>query len=212
MTESAALLPTLMALLTSSGVTSQAADVNARTLPKLYSFYQDDALCWEHAGEATQVVTWNGRTWHLTAPLLLVSPPSETKRNGTPLDVKQLDTLTTEAVAHGASLSGGEGQRVEEQPLRLRLVVVVHDLAADEPATFYLETIVAVRLCGATEKSSASVLYVGPRKGVKITEWWRSRKSQRWIDGYRNAFELSVADALEWAAGEATTIQSRSLQ
>ncbi len=38
-----------------------------------------------------------------------------------------------------------------------------------------------------------------------------SRKSQRWIDAYREAFSLSVADALKWAAGE-TVMQPKSAQ
>jgi len=56
---------------------------NIRKLPRLSSFYPDDGSCSEHIGETTQRVIWNGRSWNLTAPESLVSPLSETKRNGT---------------------------------------------------------------------------------------------------------------------------------
>ncbi len=148
----AAMLPTMLVLLMSCGVTSQAADVNVRRLPKLYSFYQDDALCSQHSGEARQVVTWNGRTWHLMAPVSLVSPPSETKRNGTPLDVKPLSEFVTQAQKHGAVIVSDIPVNAAEFPVVVRLVMLVHDLVAEGPGTFSLQTIVAVRLCGASEK------------------------------------------------------------
>jgi hypothetical protein len=84
----------------------------------------------------------------------------------------------------------------------------VHDLVAEGPGEFSLQTIIAVRLCSSTERFSGSALYIGPRKGVNLTEWWRSRKSQRWIDGYREAFSLSVTDALEWAAAKAIKLSA----
>jgi hypothetical protein len=183
-------------------------DVNARRLPLLHSFYQDDESCSEHIGEATKQVTWNGRTWYLTAPESLVSPPSETKRNGTPLDVKPLSEFISQAQLRRATLVSGDPTTAPSFAVRLRLVMVVHEILASEPAAFSLQTEIAVRLCDAAGKSSGGALYIGPWKGVNLIEWWRSRKSQRWIDGYREAFSLSVADALEWAAANATTLSA----
>jgi len=48
-------------------------------------------------GKITQRVMWNERLWNLTAPEALVSPPSETRRNGTPLDIRPLNDLVTQA-------------------------------------------------------------------------------------------------------------------
>jgi hypothetical protein len=180
----------------------QASDENARPLPLLRSFYQDDESCSEHVGEATKQVTWNARTWYLTAPESLVSPPSETKRNGTPLDVKPLGEFISQAQLRGAILVSGDQTTAPGFAVRLRLVMVVHNIWAEEPATFSLQTNIAVRLCDAAAKSSRGALYIGPWKGVNLIEWWRTRKSQRWIDGYREAFSLSVADALDWAAAK----------
>jgi hypothetical protein len=191
---------------------SDATDNNNRKLPRLSSFYLDDGSCSEHIGETTQRVIWNGRPWNLTAPESLVSPPSETKRNGTPLDIRPLNDFVTQAHKLGAIIVNGDRAIAADTPVGLRLVMVVHDLVAEGPGEFSLQTIIAVRLCGSTEGFSGSALYIGPRKGVNLTEWWRNRKSQRWIDGYREAFSLSVADALEWAAGEANVMQSRSAQ
>jgi len=153
---------------------------------------------------------WNERLWNLTAPEALVSPPSETRRNGTPLDIRPLNDLVTQAQKLGANIVNGDRAIAADTPVGLRLVMVVHDLVAEGPGKFSLQTIIAVRLCGSIERVSRSALYIGPRKGVALTEWWRSRKSQRWIDGYREAFSLSVADALEWAAGEANVVQPQS--
>jgi hypothetical protein len=191
---------------------SQAADNQVRELPRFNSFYQDDGSCSEHLLESTETVIWNGRTWILTAPVSLVSPPSETKRNGTPLDVKPLSEFVTQAQKQGAVLASDDLANAAESSVKLRLVTVTHDLVAEGSGTFSLQTIIAVRLCGAVEKSSESTLYIGPRKGVILTEFWRSRKSQRWIDGYRDAFALSVANALEWAGDEANAMQSRNAQ
>lgn len=74
-----------------------AADSNNRKLPRLYSFYLDDGSCVEHSGERTQELIWNGRSWNLTAPEALVSPPSETERTGTPLDIRPLHAFLTQA-------------------------------------------------------------------------------------------------------------------
>jgi len=185
-----------------------ASDENARPLPLLHSFYQDDESCSEHVGEATKQVTWNGRTWYLTAPESLVSPSSETKRNGTPLDIRPLNDFVSQAQKLGAIIVNGDRAIAADTPVGLRLVMVVHEFVAEGPGKFSLQTIIAVRLCGSTERFSGSALYIGPPKGVNLTEWWRSRKSQRWIDGYREAFSLSVADALEWAAAKASTLSA----
>jgi len=185
-----------------------ASDENARPLPLLHSFYQDDESCSEHVGEATKQVTWNGQTWYLTAPESLVSPPSETKRNGTPLDIRPLNDFVSQAQKLGAIIVNGDRAIAADTPVGLRLVMVVHEFVAEGPGKFSLQTIIAVRLCGSTERFSGSALYIGPPKGVNLTEWWRSRKSQRWIDGYREAFSLSVADALEWAAAKASTLSA----
>jgi hypothetical protein len=189
---------------------SDATDNPDRKLPQLRSFYLDDGSCSEHIGEITQRVMWNERLWNLTAPEALVSPPSETRRNGTPLDIRPLNDLVTQAQKLGANIVNGDRAFAADTPVGLRLVMVVHDLVAEGPGKFSLQTIIAVRLCGSIERVSRSALYIGPRKGVALTEWWRSRKSQRWIDGYREAFSLSVADALEWAAGEANVVQPQS--
>ena len=189
---------------------SQAIYNNGRTIPRLYSYYQDDGSCQERMGEATQRIVWNGRPWNIMAPESLMSPPSETKRNGTPLDIRPLNEFATQAQKQGAVVVGGDRDSAiaAHSPVLLRLVMVVHDRVADSPGNFSLQTIIAVRLCGAVDEASGSVVYIGPRKGVNLTEWWRSRKSQRWMDGYREAFALSVGDALEWAAGEANGIKS----
>jgi len=190
-----------------------ATDTNNRQLPRLYSFYSDDGSCSEHTGEKTQTVIWNGRPWNLTALESLASPPSETKRTGTPLDIRPLSEFVMQAQKLGAlPVNGGGRATPADTPVGLRLVMVTHDLLADEPARFSLQTIIAVRLCDSSEKSSASALYIGPPGGVNLTEWWRSSKSQRWIDGYREAFSLSVADALKWAAGEVNVMRSPSAQ
>jgi hypothetical protein len=154
---------------------SDATDNKNRKFPRFSSFYLDDGSCSEHIGETTQRVIWNGCPWNLTAPESLVSPPSETKRNGTPLDIRPLNDFVTQAHKLGAIIVNRDRAIAADTPVGLRLVM----------------------LCGSTERFSGSALYIGPRKGVNLTEWWRSRKSQRWIDGYREAFSLSVADALE---------------
>jgi len=183
----------------------QAPDEN-RPLPLVSSFYQDDESCSEHAGEATQPVSWHGHLWYLTAPVSLVSPPAETKRVGTPLDVRPLDLFVNQAQLRGASVAGGDGQLAKETPIRLRLVLAVHSLTALGPGTYSLQSIIAVRLC---KNASTSLLYVGPRKGVTVKDWWKRRKSERWIDAYRDAFSLAVADALDWAADNAMVVTSR---
>ena len=180
----------------------QAPDEN-RPLPLVSSFYQDDESCSENLGEATQQVTWHGRVWSFTAPVSLVSPPAETKRVGTPLDVRPLDVFVSQAQLSGAS---GAGQLARQMPIRLRLVLVVHSLTALGPGTYSLQSIIAVRLC---KNASTSLLYVGPRKGVTVKDWWKRRKSERWINAYRDAFSLAVADALNWAADNAMVVTSR---
>lgn len=182
---------------------SDAADTNVRKIPPLNSFYLDDGSCAEHSGEKTQTVIWNGRRWNLTAPESLVSPPYETKRNGTALEVRPLSEFVAQAQKLGATLVNDDRAIAADNPIALRLVMVVHDLLVEGPAKFSLDTIIAVRLCSSSGNFSGSALYIGPREGRYITEWWRSHRSQRWIDEYRQSFSLSVADALEWAAGQA---------
>lgn len=195
------------------GTVSAGIDYSDRTLQRLRSFYLDDGSCLERAGEITQRVVWNGRTWNLTAPETLVSPSSETKRTGTPLDIKPLKEFVTQAEKAGATIVNGEGAIAANAPLGLRLVMVVHNPVTEESGAVSLQTAIAVRLCASTERFSGSTLYIGPRKGVNFTErWTQRRKSKRWIEGYRDAFSLSVADALERAAGEVNVIGSRSAQ
>jgi len=183
-----------------------------RELPRLYSFYLDDESCSEHAGEATRTVIWNGRPWNLTAPVEMVSPPSETKRNGTPLIVRPLDDFVTQAQRLGATIPNSDRPTVAVSAVQLRLVLAVHDLVAEEAAKYSLQTIIVVRLCSSIERGSASALHVGPREGVYLTDWWGRRKSERWINGYREAFSLSVADALEWAADEVNVMRLQNVQ
>jgi hypothetical protein len=197
-------------LFTLAGPAIQASDENSRPLPLVNSFYQDDELCSEHVGEATQPVTWNGQVWYLTAPVSLVSRPAETKRLGTPLDVRPLDVFVNQAQSRGASVVGGDGQLAKEIPIRLRLVLAVHDLTSLGPGTYSLQSIIAVRLCGAVKNVSTSLLYVGARKGVTIKDWWNRRKSERWINAYRDAFSLAVTDALDWAADKAIVAMPRN--
>jgi hypothetical protein len=188
---------------------SQATNNNDRKLPRLSSFYQDDGSCSEHVGDATQGIIWDARRWNLTAPRSLVSPSSETNRNGTPLDVKPLNEFILQAQRREAIVvSGDHGAIAANSSVGLRLVMVVHDLVAEGPWTFSLQTIVAVRLCGSGKNMPVNTLYVGPRKGVYIRNWWRSRKSEQYVEGYRTAFALSVADAIEWAAGQAPELVS----
>jgi len=201
----------VMTFLALSGPSGWATDNNGGNLPRLRSFYRDDGSCLAQSGEVVRRVTWNGHPWNLTAPESLVSPASETKRNGTPLDISPLNEFVTQAQKLGAVVSD-DGAVAADPAIGLRLVMVVHDLVTEGPGSFSLQTIIAVRLCGSTERFSGNALYIGRLKGVSLTEWWRSRKSQRWIDGYREAFSLSVTDALEWAAGEANVMQSRSAQ
>jgi hypothetical protein len=196
-------------LFTLSAPAIQASDENTRPLPLVNSFYQDDESCSEHVGEATQRVTWNGQAWYLTAPVLLVSPPAETKRVGTPLDVRPLDVFVNQAQLREANVASGDAQLAKQIPIRLRLVLAVHDLTSLGPGTYSLQSIIAVRLCGAVKNAPSSLLYVGPRKGVNIKDWWNQRKSERWINAYRDAFSLAVADALDWAADNAIVLTSR---
>lgn len=191
---------------------SGATDTNVRKIPPLNSFYLDDGSCAQHSGEKTQTVNWNGRRWNVTAPESLVSPPYETKRNGTPLEVTPLSEFVVQAQKLGATLVNDDRAIAADNPVALRLVMVVHDLLVEGPAKFSLDTIIAVRLCGSSGNISGSALYIGPREGRYITEWWRSNKSQRWIDEYRHSFSLSVADALEWAMREVNGTQPKSVQ
>jgi hypothetical protein len=115
---------------------SDATDNNNRKLPRLSSFYLDDGSCSEHIGETTQRVIWNGRPWNLTAPESLVSPPSETKRNGTPLDISPLNDFVTQAHKLGAIIVNGDRAIAADTPVGLRLVMVVHDLVAEGPGIF----------------------------------------------------------------------------
>src|SRR5579872_5981594 len=69
------------------GPVSEANGIS-RQMPVLYSYYMDDGSCAEQVGESTQTVIWRGRPWNLTALTALVSPRSETRRNGTPLDIR----------------------------------------------------------------------------------------------------------------------------
>src|SRR6266446_3183403 len=134
-------------LYTLSVPVSDATDNNNRKLPRLSSFYLDDGSCSEHIGETTQRVIWNGRPWNLTAPESLVSPPSETKRNGTPLDIRPLNDFVTQAHKLGGIIVNGVRAIAA---VGLRLVMVVHDLVAEGPGEFSLQTIIAVRVCGST--------------------------------------------------------------
>jgi len=179
-----------------------AADESTRHLPPVYSYRQYDESCTEHAGEATQAVTWNGHSWYLTAPESLVSPASETERVGTPLDVRPLEVFVEQARLRGAGLSKPVAPASTGLPIQLRLVLAVHALTPLGPNTYSLQSIIAVRLCTSEQNGSAGLLYLGPRKGVAIKDWWHRNKSEKWVKGYRDAFTLAVADALDWAAAQ----------
>jgi hypothetical protein len=189
-------------LLAVTGSAALAVDDSATALPRVYSFYQDNKSCSELPGEATKAVLWNGRTWYLTAPALLVSPPAETKRVGTPLNVRPLDVFVEQAVLQGASVTKVDAPSATDMPMHLRLVLAVHSQVALGPGTYSLQSIIAVRLCTEGENNRTSILYVGPKKGVTVKDWWDRRKSERWVNAYRDAFSLAIADALHWAADQ----------
>ena len=173
-----------------------------RHLPLFSSFYQDDEASLERAGESTQEVEWNGRAWFITAPMSLTSPPREAAREGTPLELTPLNVFVAQLLARGASVATHDGAM--QQPVRLRLVLVTHHPTALGPATFSLQVVIAVRFCAMAAHPPVSALYVGPWKGATIKDWWGApRSSDRWTSGYRDAFSLAVADALDWAANEA---------
>jgi hypothetical protein len=196
----------ITALLAVTGPGLLTADESTRHLPRVYSYFEDDKSCSELTGEATQAVNWNGRTWYLTAPMSLVSPPAETKRVGTPLEVRPLDVIVHQAQLRGAAVLDGNtnGKLATEMSIRLRLVLLVHDLTPLDLGVYSLQSIIAVRLCEADQNALVSSLYVGPRKGIDIKDQWHRNKSERWINGYRDAFSLAVADALDWAAAKIT--------
>jgi hypothetical protein len=177
--------------------------------PLVHSFYQDDQSCSEHAGEATQEMTWNGQTWDLTAPLSVISPPEEVARVGTPLDVRPLDVFVSQAKLRGGVEADPTVSSAGTRAIRLRLVRVVHSLVPVGPATYSLQSIIWVRLCETVGSALPSALYEGPRKGVTIKDWWMRRKSERWVNAYGDAFSLAVGDALDWAAAQTLALMPR---
>jgi hypothetical protein len=185
-----------------AGGVAPAADDRAG-LPYFWSFYQDDVACLEHTGEATQRVLWKDRVWSVTAPLAVDSPRAETRRVGTPLILRPLETFVAELHARGATDAPADAQPNPDAAPRLRLVLVVHEQNALGPGTYQLQSIIAVRWCGVANGMPGTVRRVGPRQGVTITDWWDRQKSERWKESYRQAFTLAVGEALEWAQAQA---------
>jgi hypothetical protein len=182
-----------------AGGGAAAAGADEVRLPSRWSFYQDDAECREQPGEATRRVLWKDQLWTVTAPQTVQSPRSETKRVGTPLDIRPLETFVAQLRSRGASDAPADAKPSSGAAPRLRLVLVVHEQNALGPGSYQLQSIIAVRWCGLAKGRPVSVLRVGPRKGVTITDWWARLKSERWRDSYRQAFALAVGEALEWA-------------
>ena len=175
-----------------------------RPLPLAYSYYVDDPSCTAHEGEETRAVAWNGQIWTITTLVSLTSPRSETRRLGTLLDVRPLEVFLKQAQTLGADVVVSDETLPRKEPHHLRLVLVVHDLLAapSGAATYSLQSIIAVRLCTSKDNHLTSALYVSPRKGVTIKDWWKRRSSPRWVDTYREAFSLAVADSINWAKTE----------
>jgi hypothetical protein len=174
---------------------------NTAKLIRFFSYHSDEPGC--RANPATDlelVVDADHERWVIVAPRRVISPESERKRAGEPLDIEIAEPLqSTLRQRLSDSRSQGRIQSGESNITRIKIVSVSHDVAGLGMGKAQAHIRLDFRICINGDVPESSVVRTVTRNGPDMSTLWHQPRGEELRHGFQQAADEAFSAIVDFA-------------